>query len=166
MHGNNLHIIFATDRDIDSAITYLQNVPNNQRVLITGLVANPLPNNTLVPQVEPLQVPLLSMNMPLIPRALSALEDIMPTVLSNYMNCADDFRSFTNGINLQEHTREFPRVLSIKPYLYIFEVNQTTVIDQNGEMQLFSVDGELMPGAVPPTPVFINSLRELQRFGG
>ncbi|MCH8491836.1 MAG: DUF3413 domain-containing protein [Idiomarina sp.] len=166
LHGNNLQIIFAAESDIDSAITYLQNVPNNQRVIITGLVANSGPNNALVPQVEHLQVPLLSMNMVLVPRALSALEDIMPTALGSYMNCADDFRSFTNGINLQEHTREFPRVLSIKPYLYIFEANQTTVIDQNGEMQLFSVDGELMPGAVPPTPVFINSLRELQRFGG
>lgn len=166
LHGTNLQIVFVAENDLNDAITYLQNVPRHQRVLISGLVANLGTNNAIVPQTEQLQVPLLSMNMHLAPRSLSALEDIMPTVLGNYMNCADDFRSFTNGINLQEHAREFPRVLSIKPYLYIFEANQTTVIDQNGEMQLFSVDGEVMPGAVPPTPVFINSLRELQRFGG
>ncbi|MCL4409824.1 DUF3413 domain-containing protein [Aliidiomarina haloalkalitolerans] len=161
--GLNVSVIFVTAADIDEVITYLEQVIESaQPVIITGLTAATENSNTIQPEV--LNVPLWTANMDVYPRQLTTLEDIIPTVLTAYMSCAEQFRNFTNGISLTQPTREFPRVYTVRPYFYIFEQQQTTIIDANGDMLLFNQAGELVPGAVPPTPVFIQSLRELQRF--
>lgn len=164
-HSSNLQINLVTEQNIADVIQYLQSQRfSGQEILITGLAA---PNNAIsASNPSAVHVPLLTLNISLATRSLSALEDIIPTALANYINCAENSRPFSNGANLRSNERDLPRVLSVRPFVYIFEVNQTTVIDSNGELQLFNQAGELQPGAVPPTPVFINSLRELQRFGG
>lgn len=161
--GLNVSVIFVTAADIDAVINYLeQPIVANQPAIITGLTSQSAGNNIIQP--DALNVPLWTVNIAVQPRSLTTLEDILPTVLTPYMSCAEQFRNFTNGTSLTDSGRTFPRIYTVRPYFYIFESQQTTIIDANGDMLLFNQDGELVPGAVPPTPVFIQSLRELQRF--
>ena len=89
----------------------------------------------------------------------------MPTALAGFISCADGFLSFAVGRNLSAASHGLPRVQSVNGRFYIFETNQTTILERNGDMAVYGRDGELRPGAAPPTPILINSLRELQRFG-
>ncbi|RUO38286.1 alkaline phosphatase [Aliidiomarina shirensis] len=162
----NLDIVFASGSDIANIAEFLSAQPSTQQIIITSLTNRHIIGSVANADPKSLSVPLYTMNVELEERELSNLEDILPTSLSNFMSCAEGFRSFTNGQDMRSESRNFPRVMSVRPYIYIFENNQTTVIDENGDMQLFNSEGELVPGAVPPTPVFIQSLRELQRFGG
>jgi membrane-anchored protein YejM (alkaline phosphatase superfamily) len=81
------------------------------------------------------------------------------------MSCAEDFDTFTVGRDLTRGVSTLPRVHSVNGRIYIFEQQQTTVLDREGDMSVYNSEGELKPGATPPTPVLINSLQELQRFG-
>lgn len=91
--------------------------------------------------------------------------DVIPTALSGFMSCAEDFRSFTVGRDLTQANHKLPRVHSVNSRFYIFEQDQTTILERNGDMAVYNHDGELRTGVAPPTPVLINSLQELQRFG-
>ncbi|RUO22456.1 alkaline phosphatase [Aliidiomarina iranensis] len=162
----NLDVVLAANANVDEIAEFLAAQPSTQRIIITALTNQQVAGGMVNVDPQSLQVPLMTMNMPIPTRQISNLEDILPTALSHFMACAEGFRSFTNGQDMRSETRNLPRVMSVRPYIYIFESNQTTVIDENGDMQLFNAAGEFVPGAVPPTPVFIQSLRELQRFGG
>lgn len=162
----NLDIVLTANSDTASIIEFVAQQPNTQQIIITALTNRQLIGTLANADPQSLAVPLYTLNMQLANRQLSNLEDMLPTALSNFMSCAEGFRSFTNGVDMRQNGRNLPRVMSVRPYIYIFENNQTTVIDENGDMQLFNASGEIVPGAVPPTPVFIQSLRELQRFGG
>lgn len=136
------------------------------RILITGLVnahVQPLELNVAAP--DRVQVPMWTFGIPLANRDLTHLDDIMPTILSFYMSCTDEFSAFTMGRNMLSSERVYPRAQSIRPFIYLFEGHQLTILDQNGELQLYNDRGELVPGGVPATPVFIQALRDLQRFG-
>ncbi|RUO36435.1 DUF3413 domain-containing protein [Aliidiomarina sanyensis] len=165
-HG--ISVIFAASSDIDSVIDGL--MPHmeqpNTRVLMTGLTAAETNHiDVTLSAPERIRVPLLYAGIELQNRELTHLDDLMPTVLSHFISCTDDFSAFSTGRNLKGDDRVFPRVQSIRPYIYLFEGHQLTVLDQEGELQLYNEQGQLVPGGLPATPVFIQALRDLQRFG-
>lgn len=160
---SGLQVILVTPADLDDVLAFIEQYHElSNQVIITGLVPAELAHNSIRP--EHINVPLYTLGTHDYPRRLTTIEDVMPTAIQPYMSCAEGFRNFTNGLALNQPGRTFPRVYTVRPNLFIFEAQQTTVIDSSGDMLLFNAQGDVVPGAVPPTPVFIQSLRELQRF--
>lgn len=166
--GHGVSIIFSSAEDLAGMINVLQSTADmsNTRVLITGLSpAHTNANGALDWLPARMSVPLLSSGFELGSRELSHLDDIIPTVLSDFISCTGEFSAFSTGRNLGGEEPVFPRVQSIRPFIYLFENQQFTVLDQDGELQLYNEQGVLIPGGVPSTPIFVQALRELQRFG-
>lgn len=164
----SVNIIFASTEDADVVLPAIKRAlqsPGHQ-LLITGLKpANSMNDLNTDSPANRLSVPLWYSGLSMHPtHRFATLEDIMATTLSRYMSCAENFRSFTNGQRLTRSGKAFPRVLSVEPRIFIFEESQQTVLDRNGDFQVFDNEGNRIPEAAPATPVLIQSLSELQRF--
>lgn len=168
-----LTIVMAHQDDFNSMLPALRSaVHNNYRVIVTSLTpAAELTQEQLeLPViwqkfVVPMWAANLETNLSGNGNSFAQLADIIPTALAGFMSCAEGFHSFTVGRDLGQANHGLPRVHSVDARFYIFEEDQTTILERNGDMAVFNHAGELRPGAAPPTPVLINSLTELQRFG-
>ncbi|RUO25888.1 alkaline phosphatase [Aliidiomarina minuta] len=164
----HMTVIFATQGDFEAMLTAIRAAQlNNQRILITALTpaADLTEEQSDFPVIsQQFTVPMWSANIEMPEHEFSHINDIMPTALSGFMSCAEDFDTFTSGRDLTREVGRLPRVQSINSRIFIFEQQQITLLDRNGEMAVYSTEGELKPGATPPTPVLIQSLQELQRF--
>lgn len=164
-----LTMMFATRSDFEALIATIRAAErNNHRILVTALT--PSVDLTQAQNSQPslwkqFSVPMWSANMNMPDHDFAQINDILPTALSGFMSCAEDFETFTVGRDLTRSSSTLPRVHSVNGRIYIFEQEQTTVLDREGDMSVYNHQGELKPGATPPTPVLINSLQELQRFG-
>ncbi|MGX5913871.1 DUF3413 domain-containing protein [Aliidiomarina sp. Khilg15.8] len=163
-----LTMVFATRSDFEALVTTIRAAQrNNHRILVTALTpsADLTPAQNSQPALlKQFSVPMWSANMNLPEHRFAQINDILPTALSGFMSCAEDFDTFAVGRDLTRGTSTLPRVHTVNGRIYIFEQQQTTVLDREGDMSVYNNDGELKPGATPPTPVLINSLQELQRF--
>lgn len=165
-----LAVLLATSDDFEEIQRTIQSaVRSNQRLIVTALTAADelTPAQTELPRLwREFVVPMWGANLQ--PQSytndFAQIADILPTALNNFMSCADDFRTFSVGRNLESGQHGLPRVHSVNSRFFIFEDEQTTILEQNGELSVYTNDGELRPGVSPPTPVLINSLQELQRF--
>lgn len=166
-----LAVLLATSEDFEQLQSTIRAATrSNQRLIVTALT--PAENLTASQMEMPrlwreFAVPMWGANLhPLAySNEFAQIADVLPTALNNFMSCADDFRTFAVGRNLEGGHNGLPRVHSVDSRFFIFEPEQTTILEQNGELRVYTNDGELRPGATPPTPVLINSLQELQRFG-
>lgn len=171
----SLNVVLASQSDFNTMATAIRSAIRSQhRVLVTALT--PAVDLTAEQRAFPavwqeFVVPMWAGNLTQVMHAQGAgntfaqIVDIMPTALSGFISCADGFRSFAVGRDLTTASHGLPRVQSVNGRFYIFEADQTTILERNGEMAVYNQAGELRPGATPPTPILINSLQELQRFG-
>lgn len=176
-----LTFVLASNQDLAPMLTAARAAElANYRVLITALTpAKPtsafaelfdtIPERDLPPIWQEFKVPMwgtnLTANNQFAASQFALINDILPTALGGFMSCAEGFQSFATGHDLTREPLGLPRVHSVNSRFYIFENNQTTILERNGELSLYNQNSELRPGAAPPTPVLINSLQELQRFG-
>lgn len=171
--GQSLNVIFASHSDFNATLNTIRTaIRSQQRVLVTALT----PAQDLTAEQRELPtiwqefvVPMWAANLSALNRSsagdsVAQVVDIMPTALAGFISCAEGYRSFAVGRDLNTAS-QLPRVHSVHGRFYIFEADQTTILERNGDMAVYSRNGELRPGAAPPTPVLINSLQELQRFG-
>lgn len=154
----------------DELTPELQSIVRNQlnrgaRVLIVGL--SPEPSAQPEPYAQnAMQVTLLhSENIELRAQPLVLLTDIMPTILSRYMNCADDAKAYAIGINLAEDQRRLPVMTSFGNTLVVYDENVTSIINADASIRSFSNDElKLLPGVSPATPILVDGIRKLKRF--
>ena len=169
-----LTVVFASQSDFNVMTTAINAAIRNQyRVIVTAIT--PAADLTSAQQALPtiwqeFVVPMWAANLATGSvtnegNTFAQISDVMPTALAGFMSCAEDFRSFAVGRDLTQASHGLPRVHSVNSRFYIFEQDQTTILERNGDMAVYNHDGELRSGVAPPTPVLINSLQELQRFG-
>lgn len=172
----SMSILLASQADFNIVLTAVRSAIRQQhRVIVTAIT----PASDLTAEQQQLPtiwrefvVPMWGANLsaPYVNAAgvegntFAQIGDVMPTALSGYITCADDFRAFASGRDLSQADQRLPRVHSVNSRFYIFEAEQTTILERNGDTAVYNHNGELRPGATPPTPVLINSLQELQRF--
>lgn len=166
-------VVFANPADLTESIAHINMVlaaQPNTAIFITAVSPPRLAPEQAMPVVdstvaERLAVPLLTHNVTIYPeRSLAQLNDLLPTAFSMYMSCADDNRSYSNGMHLNSPSQGYPRVASINPSIYIFETNKTSVLNANGDVVLYDNEGNVIEGGQPSTTVLIQGLNELQRF--
>lgn len=173
IHTKGVSVVFANEHDLNETIAHINAVLAVQPK--TTIFVTAVSPQTLSPEershadvstvAERLSVPLLTMNVTIYQqRALAQLNDLLPTAFSTYMSCADDSRSYSNGIHLNSATQGFPRVVSINPSIYLFETDKTSVLNANGDVVVYDNAGQTIDGAQPTTAVLIQGLNELQRF--
>lgn len=163
----SFNVVLASQSDLETVLANLQSLLRqpNLTVLITGLSPDQnsqQPGNGSIK--DQLNVPLWHAGLPTPQREFAKLDDLLVTSLEQYISCAEGFRSFSTGQSLAVSDADYPRVQSIKPYIYIFEGEQTTVLDHNGDLVVYDGNGELLPGATPSTSTLVRSLNELQWF--
>ncbi len=172
----SMSILLASQADFNIVLTAVRSAIRQQhRVIVTAIT----PASDLTAEQQQLPTIWREFVVPMWGANLSApyvnavgvegntfaqIGDVMPTALSGYITCADDFRAFASGRDLSQADQRLPRVHSVNSRFYIFEAEQTTILERNGDTAVYNHNGELRPGATPPTPVLINSLQELQRF--
>lgn len=147
-----------TDVDHDAITAAIE---AGMRVFVLGLTNRKAPANGF--STESMQVPFYTANVDLKPQKLAQLADIMPTVVSHYMDCADDAKTWSLGQNLSKYETEWPMIASFGSQLVIYTEAERIVIDHDAVTRMFH-DNEEMPNAVPPTPILINALRDVKRF--
>ncbi|RUO31530.1 alkaline phosphatase [Aliidiomarina sedimenti] len=173
-----MSIVFAANQDLAAMITAIIAAERaNHRIIVTALTpaaGQESPSWNLrtrnLPTIwQQFAVPLWGANInsrgDAISNQFAQISDVMPTALSGFMSCAEDFDTFAVGRDLSKGSESLPRVHSVNSRFYIFEDEQTTILERNGDLSVYNHEGELRPGATPPTPVLIDSLQELQRFG-
>lgn len=164
----SLDMVFTNVADTEAVVAYLQQrLAENGQVYITALSATSqsmISAEGLAP--NELQVPLLHNNQLAVPpQQLANLTDIVPTVLSSMVNCTDGLTAVSHGKNLHQEQSSYPQVVSFSPYIVIYDEDLTTVLDRNGQMQVFgSTNFNLIENAEPPTPVLVDAIKELKRF--
>lgn len=173
IHAKGVSVVFANANDLNETIEHMKAVLAIQpktAIFVTAVAPQTLPLDKRA-QVdastvaERLAVPLLTVNVTIYPkRQLAQLNDLLPTALSMYMSCADDNRSFSNGMHLNSPSQGYPRVTSINPNIYLFESDKTSVLNANGDVVVYDNDGQIIDGEQPTTTVLIQGLNELQRF--
>lgn len=164
--GGQIAVLFADVNDLDATLSYLSEQLQQPGLRIMVTAAEPshseLTDNGIASR---LTVPLWYHDVDVYAgRELALLEDLMPSTLRHYISCAERFEGFSSGIPLARRVSGIPRVMSLEPHIYIFEANKTSILNQNGEVSVFSPQGEPLPNEQPSTTVLINSLNELQRF--
>ncbi|HLV48996.1 MAG TPA: DUF3413 domain-containing protein [Aliidiomarina sp.] len=170
IHTTGISVVFANANDLSQGIDHIKDVLTKQpntAIYITAVTPRlemEIESNP-VAVTERLAVPLFTHNVTVYPeRALAQLNDLVPTALSTYMSCAEDSRSYSNGIHLNSPTNGYPRVSSINPSIYLFEHNKTSVLNAEGNVEVYDNAGKIMAGEQPTTTVLIQGLSELQRF--
>ncbi|CAI8160107.1 MAG: Inner membrane protein YejM [Pseudidiomarina mangrovi] len=150
----------------DSLRRIQQALDSGMAVIVTALAASTAAASDPAYAVSAMQVPLWTndkVNWQAQP--LASLTDIMPTVLSNYLQCVEDTKHYSLGHNLQSEARRWPLVTTYGEDLVIYQEEMTSVIDRDGHIRSFDNQSlQLLPGVSPATPVMIDSLRKLKRF--
>ena len=143
-----------------------QALDSDIHVIITALTPNSLSTGATAYAVSAMQVPVwTSAGVKWQPQPLASLTDIMPTVLSNYLQCVEQTKHYSLGHDLNSGTRRWPLVTTYGEDLVIYQQEMTSVIDRDGHISSFDNQSLLaLPGASPATPVMIDSLRKLKRF--
>ncbi|CUS49062.1 MAG: protein of unknown function containing DUF3413 domain [Idiomarinaceae bacterium HL-53] len=158
-------ILWASVADIHAVLTsvaaFYEAHPTAQ-IIITGLT----PHTEAASKVaQRLSAPLWMANVePQPDRVLSKLEDLMPSFFSQYLSCAESFKTFTNGIPLQRIHSSFPRVISIQPSIYIFENQKSSILHADGDVEVFDNEGNPLVNEEPSPAAVVDALKELQRF--
>lgn len=165
---NAIMVIAITDqinRDIKAVIN--NHLKDNAQVVVVGI------SPTVAAAQEPfapqaMQVNLLhSPNLQLQPQPLVMLTDIMPTVLSGYMNCVDDAKAYAIGLNLIDEQQKLPLLTSFGQKLVVYDEDMTSIINSDASIRTFNnSDLKLLPGVSPATPVLVDGIRKLKRFSG
>lgn len=150
--------------DVTAMAQIRRALQDGYQVVITAL--SPVPSAHPAYSVEAMQVPLwTSSSLTLQEQPLTLLTDIIPTVLSQYISCADGTSNYSVGIDLTNKQRQLPLMTSYGRDLVIYEETRTTIIDSNAAIRVFSnEDHAELTGAVPATPVLVDGLRKLKRF--
>jgi len=168
-----ISVVFANSADLTESIAKIKATlatQPNTAVFITAVSPQHLPLEQGSPATNAtvakrLAVPLLTHNVTIYPeRTLAQLNDLLPTAFSMYMSCADDNRSYSNGMHLNSPSQGYPRVASINPNIYLFETDKTSVLNADGDVVVYDNEGNIIEGGQPSTTVLIQGLNELQRF--
>ena len=100
-------------------------------------------------------------------QSIGGLMDLMPTALSRVMSCAGGTQSFSNGEDLMNGGERWPLVETYSPYIVIYDQELITVLDNNGQYNIYRRDDfSRLDGAEPTVPVLIDALKDLKRFSG
>ncbi len=104
-------------------------------------------------------------NVALQAQPLVLLTDLMPTVLSGYMNCVDNADAYSIGINLTDEQRRMPVMTSFGHDLVVYDEQMTSIIKADASIRTFdNAELKLLPGVSPATPVLVDGIRKLKRF--
>ena len=77
------------------------------------------------------------------------------------------FQSFSNGEDLMNGGERWPLVETYSPYIVIYDQELITVLDNNGQYNIYRRDDfSRLDGAEPTVPVLIDALKDLKRFSG
>lgn len=135
-------------------------------VIVTALTPSPVNSSSQAYAVSAMQVPVwTNAAVGWQTQPLASLTDIMPSVLSNYLQCVEGTKHYSLGHDLRGEQRRWPLVTTYGEDLVIYQQDMTSVIDRDGHIQSFDNQSlELLPGVSPATPVMIDSLRQLKRF--
>lgn len=163
---NQINLVFLSEKDLSQLSSILQQTQAHQ-VLVTAL--SPAKSDQLLGNkqfaLKHMQVPLWQSNYQLSNPTLAGLMDIMPTVLKNHISCAGSSKNYTNGESLQSLEHRWPLVETYSPYIVIYDENETTILDSNGQFSVYSNPNfKLKKHAEPPVPVLIDALKDLKRF--
>ncbi|WP_113905935.1 DUF3413 domain-containing protein [Aliidiomarina celeris] len=165
-----LKIILASHVDLVETVEALQALLTsyNGQVYVSALTAN---SNGLSSTTENqsltqrLNVPLWTVRVSVhTMRQFVLLEDLIPSTLERFISCADGLAGLSTGVPLSEPLTGLPRVTTIGSRIYIFEADKTSVLNPNGDVNVFGNNGEMLIGEQPSTTVLMNGLTELQRF--
>lgn len=108
---------------------------------------------------------LYSDSIPIQNHPIASLTDVMPTVLANYLNCVDDAKAYSIGVDLTNKPRRLPLMTSYGNDLVVYDREITSVIYADATIETFSnADLTVLPGVSPATPVLVDGIRKLKRF--
>lgn len=168
---SGMRIVFADNQDLAQVMksieAQLKQQPQTQLYItaVTPHAIEPSASVAATPLTTRLAVPLLTRQVTIYPeRQLAGLNDIIPTVVSQYMSCADKSHSYSNGQHLNSPTSGYPRATSIGPNIYLFEPLKTSVLTATGDVAVFDNEGTELNGQQPTASALIQGLNELQRF--
>lgn len=159
-----LSLLRASPADVDEAIAWLETGAFD-KIMVTALHASTW-QASQPQQANPqqLQVPLLTKGYDLDAQTRAQLFDLMPTVLADLLQCEQGFGALTQGRDLNQQPG-LPITLLVDDYLIIVGQELVSVIDSRGDLYGFNPDDfSALPNSQPPTPVLIESVRQLQRF--
>lgn len=142
---------------------------SNDELLIIGLTPVDETNESAVfPfQVSRNSVTLLTNAATTIkPQVMAQLTDIMPTVVSRYMTCADESKNWATGVDLAEQdNKRYPIVASMESHVVIYTEDKVFALDSNAQLQGWDrIKQTMILNPEVPAPVLIESLKELKRF--
>ncbi len=165
---NQVNVVLLSHEDINRLPAILGSL-GQQRVLLSSLA----PSNTegLLGQQqfkpENMRVTLWEKDFALPQQSIGGLMDLMPTALSRVMSCAGGTQSFSNGEDLMNGGERWPLVETYSPYIVIYDQELITVLDNNGQYNIYRRDDfSRLDGAEPTVPVLIDALKDLKRFSG
>ncbi len=161
-----ISIAHYNDLSDDLFVTVRSALQNQQRVIVVGLTPSNNSKHAEHYAIEALQVPVFtSANVAWREQPLVVLSDIMPTILANYVRCANNAASFSVGINLASRQRKLPLMTSYGTDLVVYKRDITSVIEADAKIRSFSNEThELMPNVSPATPILVDGIRKLKRF--
>lgn len=143
-----------------------QALDNNMQIVITALTPATADTSNNRYAVANMRVPLwTSAALAWQAQPLATLTDIMPSILSDYIQCVEQAKHYSIGHDLSDEVRRWPLLTTYGEVLVIYQEEMTSVIDRDGHIESFdNINFELLPGVSPATPVLIDSLRKLKRF--
>src|SRR5690554_917072 len=161
------YIGVAMDTELSSDITRIirRQLEQGTQVIVMGLVPESAQHRETYSS-QAMQVNLVhSDNLAIQQQPLVMLTDIMPTILSKYMNCADDAQAYSTGMNLNDKQRRLPVMTSFGHNLVVYDEQMTSIIKADASIRTFdNKDMKLLPGVSPATPVLVDGIRKLKRF--
>ncbi|RUO79313.1 DUF3413 domain-containing protein [Pseudidiomarina taiwanensis] len=146
-----------------------QALTRNDEIMIIGLTpVMPVDEAVSFPyQVSRNSVTLLTNAATTIkPQVMAQLTDIMPTIVSRYMTCADESKNWATGVDLAEpESKRYPIVASMESHVVIYTEDKVFALDSNAQLQGWDrVKQTMILNPEVPAPVLIESLKELKRF--
>ncbi|WP_411360306.1 DUF3413 domain-containing protein [Pseudidiomarina sp. YC-516-91] len=145
-----------------------QAIAAGEQVFVTALTPNHAIGNSIEAfAMSEMTVPAFSTsNLQFAEQDVILLTDIMPSLVTQYINCSDGVKAFATGKNLFDAgERRFPVLTSFGRELVVYDASTTTVINANGAMRSFDNSTlQPQPSFSPATPVLVDGLKHLQRF--
>lgn len=142
-----------------------QQLERGNQIFVVGLTPHQAKGEQGYAQ-QAMQVNLLySEYIPLQAHPLALLTDIMPTVLASYLNCVDDAKAYSIGVDLTSKPRRLPVMTSYGDDLVVYDQQITSVIHADAVIHSFDTTSLTpLPGVTPATPVLVDGIRKLKRF--
>lgn len=143
-----------------------QALDDNLQVIVTALTPSALAAGDQAYAVESMQVPVwTTATLDWQSQPLASLTDIMPSVLSDYLQCVEQTKHYSLSHDLSTDARRWPLVTTYGEDIVIYQQDITSIIDRDGHIRSFdNASLQTLPGVSPATPVMIDSLRKLKRF--